>query len=144
MVLEESIIENFSKDFEELIVFEEKRPLLEDQIKKIMFNNPNRPKHIIGKLDENYNELIPATGELMPDFVSEVIAERIVKKNKDANISEKLRFIKQKDPDTAIIKGIANRTPYFCSGCPHNTSTKLPEGSKAMAGIGCHFGSMDG
>ena len=137
--LEESIIEDFSKDFEELIVFEEKRPLLEDQIKKIMFNNPNRPKHIIGKLDENFNELIPATGELMPDFVSEVLAERIVKKNKDDNISEKLRFIKQKDPDTAIIKGIANRTPYFCSGCPHNTSTKLPEGSKAMAGIGCHF-----
>ena len=47
-----------------------------------MFNNPNRPKHIIGKLDENFNELIPATGELMPDFVSEVIAERIVKKIK--------------------------------------------------------------
>jgi len=137
--LEESIIEKFSEKFEEIIIFEEKRPLIEDQIKKIMFNHPNRPKHIVGKLDENLEELIPSTGELMPDFVSEVIAERIVKKNKDENILNELRLIKQKDPDTAIIKGIANRTPYFCSGCPHNTSTKVPEGSKAMAGIGCHF-----
>ena len=137
--LEESIIKEFCENFEEIIVFEEKRPLLEDQIKKIMFNHPNRPKHIIGKQDENLEELIPSTGELMPDFVSEVIAERITKKSKDEDILNKLRLIKQKDPDTAIIKGIASRTPYFCSGCPHNTSTKLPEGSKAMAGIGCHF-----
>jgi len=137
--LEESIITKFCKDIEEVIVLEEKRPLLEDQIKNIMFNQQNKPKHIIGKLDENYEELIPSTGELMPDFVSEIIAERITKYNKDENILNKLRLIKQKNPDATIIQGIANRTPYFCSGCPHNTSTKVPEGSKAMAGIGCHF-----
>ena len=137
--LEESIITEFCKDIEEVIVLEEKRPLLEDQIKNIMFNQQNKPKHIIGKLDENYEKLIPSTGELMPDFVSEIIAERITKYNKDENILNKLRLIKQKYPDTTIIQGIASRTPYFCSGCPHNTSTKVPEGSKAMAGIGCHF-----
>jgi len=82
---------------------------------------------------------LASTGELTPDFVSEVIAERITKTNKDEHILNKLRIIKQNEPDTAVIEGIANRTPYFCSGCPHNSSTKVPEGSKAMAGIGCHF-----
>ena len=137
--LEESAIIEFCSNMEEVIVFEEKRPLIEDQVKKIMFNQANRPKHIVGKRNENNEELIHSTGELTPDFVSEIIAERITKTNKDENILNKLRIIKQNEPDTTAIQGISNRTPYFCSGCPHNTSTKVPEGSKAMAGIGCHF-----
>ena len=137
--LEESGIIEFCSGMDEVIVFEEKRPLIEDQVKEIMFNQDNRPKRIIGKRDENNKELMLSTGELTPDFVSEVIAERITKTNKDEQILNKLRIIKQNEPDTATIEGIANRTPYFCSGCPHNSSTKVPEGSKAMAGIGCHF-----
>ena len=137
--LEESGIIEFCSGMDEVIVFEEKRPLIEDQVKEIMFNQANRPKRIIGKRDENNKELMLSTGELTPDFVSEVIAERITKTNKDEQILNKLRIIKQNEPDTATIEGIANRTPYFCSGCPHNSSTKVPEGSKAMAGIGCHF-----
>ena len=137
--LEESGIIEFCSNMEEIIVFEEKRPLIEDQVKEIMFNQTNRPKRIVGKRDENNKELIVSTGELTPDFVSEIIAERITKTNKDEQILNKLRIIKQNEPDTATIQGIANRTPYFCSGCPHSSSTKVPEGSKAMAGIGCHF-----
>ena len=63
-----------------------------------------------------------------------MIAERINNKTKDERISEKLKNIKQEAPEPSEIEGVANRTPYFCSGCPHNTSTKLPAGSKAMAG----------
>jgi indolepyruvate ferredoxin oxidoreductase len=137
--LEESSIIDFCKDMEEVIVFEEKRPLIEDQIKEILFNKINRPKIIIGKRDEQDKELIPSTGELTPDFVSEIIADRITRNKKDENLLNKLRIIKQNEPDTAVVQGIANRTPYFCSGCPHNSSTKIPKGSKAMAGIGCHF-----
>ena len=137
--LEESKIIEFCSNMEEIIVFEEKRPLIEDQVKEIMFNQANRPQRIIGKRDEDNKDLMASTGELTPDFVSEVIAERITKTNKDEHILNKLRIIKQNEPDTAVIEGIANRTPYFCSGCPHNSSTKVPEGSKAMAGIGCHF-----
>ena len=86
---------------EEVIVFEEKRPLIEDQVKEIMFNQVNRPKRIIGKRDENNKNLMVSTGELTPDFVSEVIAERITKTNKDEQILNKLRIIKQNEPDTA-------------------------------------------
>ena len=137
--LEDSGIIDFCSEMDEVIIFEEKRPLIEDQVKEIMYNQTNRPKRIIGKRDENNKEIIHSTGELTPDFVSEIIAERITKTNKDEKILNKLRIIKQNEPDTAAIQGIANRTPYFCSGCPHNSSTKVPEGSKAMAGIGCHF-----
>ena len=137
--LEDSGIIDFCSKMDEVIIFEEKRSLIEDQVKEIMYNQTNRPKRIIGKRDENNKEIIHSTGELTPDFVSEIIAERITKTNKDEKILNKLRIIKQNEPDTAAIQGIANRTPYFCSGCPHNSSTKVPEGSKAMAGIGCHF-----
>ena len=137
--LEESSIIDFCENMNEVLVFEEKRPLVEDQIKEILFNKDNRPKKIIGKRDEGGKELISSIGELTPDFVSEIIAERITLNYKDENLLKKLRIIKQNEPDTAAVQGIANRTPYFCSGCPHNSSTKVPEGSKAMAGIGCHF-----
>ena len=137
--LEESSIIDFCENMNEVLVFEEKRPLVEDQIKEILFNKDNRPKKIIGKRDESGKELISSIGELTPDFVSEIIAERVTLNYKDENLLKKLRIIKQNEPDTAAVQGIANRTPYFCSGCPHNSSTKVPEGSKAMAGIGCHF-----
>ncbi len=137
--LEESSIIEFCEGMEEVLVFEEKRPLVEDQIKEILFNKTNRPQRIVGKRDEGGKDLISSTGELTPDFVSEIIADRITRNNKDENLLKKLRIIKQNEPDTTTVQGIANRTPYFCSGCPHNSSTKVPEGSKAMAGIGCHF-----
>ena len=144
--LEPKSLINFANGMKEIIVVEEKRPFLEEQVKEILYNQVNRPKHIVGKFDEENNSLLPSSGELSPDTLSLVIAERISSHQKENKIAEKLKIMKQNAPDrnqsswnTTEIKGVANRTPYFCSGCPHNTSTKVPSGSKAMAGIGCHY-----
>ena len=137
--LEPNSLISFASGMEEIIVVEEKRPFLEEQVKDILYNQANKPKHIIGKHNEKNQSLLPSSSELSADILSLVIAERINNKTKDERINEKLKNIKQEAPEPSEIEGVANRTPYFCSGCPHNTSTKLPAGSKAMAGIGCHY-----
>lgn len=144
--LEPKSLINFANGMKEIIVVEEKRPFLEEQVKEILYNQVNRPEYIVGKFDEENNSLLPSSGELSADTLALVIAERISNHQKENKIAEKLKIMKQNSPEphegswnTTEITGIANRTPYFCSGCPHNTSTKLPSGSKAMAGIGCHY-----
>ena len=134
----------FAEGLEEVIVIEEKREILEDQLVKLLYNTPaeRRPK-IIGKYDETGRRIQPTEGELSPTGVARVIAERLKQRGEGgpemiqrlARIEAKEKLLQAPPPKTV-------RTPFFCSGCPHNTSTRVPEGSRAMAGIGCHGMAM--
>ena len=138
--LEPEGIDEFSQGLKEILVVEEKRPIIEGQLKEYLYNHApkNRP-HVVGKYDEKGQFLQPAAGELNPSLIAKVIASRILQFSEDASIREKLKFMQ--DKQNGLIKSETDfaRTPFFCSGCPHNTSTKVPDGSRATAGIGCHF-----
>jgi indolepyruvate ferredoxin oxidoreductase len=135
--LERRGILNFVHSKEEVLVIEEKRGIIESQIKEAM-SEPDRPGEVLitGKQDELGRPLIPYVGELSPKLVAGFLAARLGRFF-GADFSERLATINVMS--NAQDPGGVKRLPYFCSGCPHNTSTKVPEGSKALAGIGCHF-----
>ena len=128
----------FAKDKDELLVIEEKRGIVESQLKEHFYDFPGRkPRRMVGKRDEDGNRLIPWTKELGPVMLARHIAQRLERNFPNLD----LKAVADKvipTPHPIQIPG-ATRTPYFCSGCPHNTSTKVPDGSQALAGIGCHF-----
>jgi indolepyruvate ferredoxin oxidoreductase len=143
--LEPEGVRHFAEGLEEILVVEEKRQLLEYQLKEELYNwrDDVRPR-IIGKFDEigewsEGNWLLPATGELPVASIARVIAERIGRFFTSPTIAARLQLIeaKQKAAQTPIV--LAERKPHFCAGCPHNSSTRVPEGSRAVAGIGCHY-----
>ncbi len=138
--LEREGIRHFAEGLEEVLVVEEKRALLENQIKEQLYNwrADVRPR-VIGKFDDNGEWILPSMGELTPARIARVIAKRIARFYSSERIAERLRYLSAKEEALAHEKASMARIPYFCSGCPHNTSTKLPEGSRALAGIGCHY-----
>jgi hypothetical protein len=123
----------------EVLVIEEKRGIIESQFKEYFYDRPGRkPERMVGKFDEREQSLVPWVGELSPVEVAGIVARRLDKAFRGLNLTERAdRLLNERAPAIRI-EG-ATRMPYFCSGCPHNTSTKLPEGSTALAGIGCHF-----
>jgi indolepyruvate ferredoxin oxidoreductase len=129
----------FVKNKREVLVIEEKRGIIESQFKEYFYDRPGRkPERMVGKFDENEQPLVPWVGELSPIEVASIVARRLDQAFRGLNLSERAdRLLNDRVPAIRI-EG-ATRMPYFCSGCPHNTSTKLPEGSSALAGIGCHF-----
>ncbi|MGF7175979.1 indolepyruvate ferredoxin oxidoreductase family protein [Azospirillum doebereinerae] len=132
----------YARGAEEILVVEEKAPVVEDQLKALLYHLPNgeRPRALVGKTDELGAPLLPATGELRPWIVARALVERIRHRFPERDLSDRLAGLLPAEPPSApAAMANAVRTPYFCSGCPHNTSTRVPEGSKAMAGIGCHF-----
>jgi indolepyruvate ferredoxin oxidoreductase len=130
---------DFAAGLEEVLVVEEKRPLIEDQLVKLLYNlEPARRPRIIGKRDESGAVLMPTEGELSPTGVAAAITARLARMHGDMpELRQRMARLESFEHLTAP-PSYATRTPYFCSGCPHNTSTKIPEGSRAMAGIGCH------
>ncbi|MCW5745592.1 MAG: indolepyruvate ferredoxin oxidoreductase family protein [Alphaproteobacteria bacterium] len=130
----------FAEGLEEVIVVEEKRSNLEDQLVKLLYNLPGeRRPRVIGKEDEDGRRLQPTEGELSPTGVARVIADQLMKHGGDSpEMRQRLARIEAKEKLLAAPPPKTVRTPFFCSGCPHNTSTRVPEGSRAMAGIGCH------
>ncbi|HEX7557828.1 MAG TPA: indolepyruvate ferredoxin oxidoreductase family protein, partial [Usitatibacter sp.] len=145
--LEPNGVREFAQGLEEILVVEEKRQLIEYQMKEQLYNwrDDVRPK-VIGKYDEHgewevhrSEWLLPAAGELTPAMVARVIAQRIGKFYTSETIQARLKFLEAKEAALARPRDKVARIPYFCSGCPHNTSTRVPEGSKALAGIGCHY-----
>src|SRR5688572_4837861 len=145
--LEPNGVREFAQGLEEILVVEEKRQLIEYQLKEQLYNwrDDVRPR-VIGKYDEHgeweverSEWLLPAAGELTPAMVARVIARRIAKFHTSPIIEARLKFIEAKETELARPRDKVARIPYFCSGCPHNTSTRVPEGSKALAGIGCHY-----
>ena len=141
--LEPAGVREFAEGLEEILVIEEKRPLIENQLKEELYNYPlNERPRIVGKLDEKQQPLQSAAGVLTATQIATVIASRIAQFHQGSEIQQQLRIIEAREAQLIQSKTDFARTPYFCSGCPHNTSTKVPEGSRATAGIGCHFMSV--
>lgn len=130
---------DFVQGKDEVLVIEEKRGIIESQFKEYFYDYPGKkPKRMVGKRDENFDRLVPWIGELSPVQLAPIVARRLDLEFGGSRFTERAAALaKQRGPDITV-EG-ATRMPYFCSGCPHNTSTKVPEGSKALAGIGCHF-----
>ncbi|RMF34943.1 MAG: indolepyruvate ferredoxin oxidoreductase family protein, partial [Alphaproteobacteria bacterium] len=130
---------DFVRGKEEILVIEEKRGIIESQFKEYFYDWPgDKPRRMVGKRDEAMNRLVPWTGELSPRLLVPIIASRLEKLFPGEGFAARAAEITAEPPVALTIPG-ATRTPYFCSGCPHNTSTRVPEGSQALAGIGCHF-----
>ncbi|HHW65820.1 MAG TPA: indolepyruvate ferredoxin oxidoreductase family protein, partial [Rhodocyclaceae bacterium] len=153
--LEADGVRHFAEGLDEILVVEEKRQLLEYQLKEELYNwrEDVRPR-VIGKFDEkgewarigradgtvdHGDWLLPAAGELTPAMIARVIAARVDRFFTSERIRARLAFLEAKEAALAHRSFTADRVPTFCSGCPHNTSTHVPEGSRAVAGIGCHY-----
>ena len=158
--LEATIVREFARGLREILVVEEKRQIIEYQVKEELYNfrADVRPT-VLGKFDEDegdegggewsrpnpsQNWLLRAKSDLTPAIVAKAIAKRLKRLGVDADIAarmdQRLAVIDAKERSLLVVNTAGgDRTPWFCSGCPHNTSTRVPEGSRAMAGIGCHF-----
>ena len=145
--LEPEGVRQFAVGLQEIFIVEERREIVENQVKQELFNwrDDVRPR-IIGKMDDHDKRFLPFAEELGVANIATSLADRLLAMEIDPEIAALIRAkadwfngrsASQVQPAIPIA-----RTPYFCSGCPHNTSTKVPEGSRAMAGIGCHFMSL--
>jgi len=144
--LEPDGVREFSKGLEEILVVEEKRQMVEYQLKEQLYNwHPDVRPRVVGKFDDQGEWVHPRGEWLLPakaDFsiaqIARVIANRIARFHQSDQIKARLTFLEAKE---AVLKKAVDTPPrpaWYCSGCPHNRSTKVPEGSLALAGIGCH------
>jgi indolepyruvate ferredoxin oxidoreductase len=141
--LEPQGLREFASGMDELLVVEEKRPLVEGQIKEHLYNRAagSRPR-ITGKTDETGAALLPAYGELSPLMLARILVRRLAVYLPDYPLAAKLAELEARSNYTAREKMLV-RKPFFCAGCPHNRSTKVPDGSIAGGGIGCHVMAVD-
>ncbi len=138
--LEPDGIRAFAEGLEEVLVIEEKREFIEHQLRWQLYNwrEAVRPR-VVGKHDEDGNWLLSPDNELTPGVIAHVIAARIQKYHDTDAIRNRLAFFDDQAAKAQAYVTPIKRSPYFCSGCPHNTSTKGPEGTRTLAGIGCHI-----
>lgn len=134
--LERDVVRRFAQGLDEIIVVEEKREFIESHLRNVLYGMANAPR-IVGKRDPEGALLIPGTGALDADYIVEPLRKRL-----SARIdSVRLAPEPAKTPSLQIkrkIEVLPSRTPYFCSGCPHSTGTKAPQGALVGGGIGCH------
>ena len=142
--LEPEGVRAFAVGLEEIFIVEERREIVENQVKQELFNwrDDVRPR-IVGKMDHHDKRFLPFAEELSVALLASSLTERLLQLDLNPEIVAMLRakadwFNGRQATQVQAIAPVT-RTPYFCSGCPHNSSTKVPEGSRAMAGIGCHF-----
>jgi indolepyruvate ferredoxin oxidoreductase len=128
----------FAQGLELIIVVEEKRSLIEVQVREELYGTANQPV-CIGKKDERGNWLFPVKGALDPNDVAIGIGDRLLNFVRNDELAARVARLKEAQRVLAETQDVAVRIPYFCSGCPHNSSTVVPEGSRAYAGIGCHY-----
>jgi len=138
--LEPVATHEFAQGLEEILVVEEKRSIIEDQLTSQLYNWPvaKRPR-VIGEFDEHGHDLLPNLSELTPAMIARVIAARIARYYQDEVIQQRLQLYDHKEQILSSPRTVAKRMPHYCSGCPHSQSTRIPEGSRAMGGIGCHY-----
>ncbi len=158
--LDATITRSFAQGLQEILVVEEKRQVIEYQLKEELYNwRADVRPNVLGKFDEvegdntggewsmanpSQNWLLRAKADLTPAIIAKAIAKRLKKMGVPSDISarmdQRLAIVAAREAQLAALKtDTGDRVPWFCSGCPHNTSTRVPEGSRAMAGIGCHF-----
>ncbi len=164
--LEATITRDFALGLQEILVVEEKRQVIEYQLKEELYNwRPDVRPHVLGKFDEaaidgtggtggewsmsnpSQNWLLRPKADLTPAIIAKAIAQRLKKLGVSADIAarmdQRLAVVAAREAQMAALKvDTGERMPWFCSGCPHNTSTRVPEGSRALAGIGCHYMSV--
>src|SRR5215510_7811943 len=128
----------FAQGLDLIIVVEEKRSLIEVQVREELYGTANQPV-CIGKKDEQGNWLFPVKGALDPNDIAICIGERLLRYGANEELAANVARLKSAQLALSETTDVAQRIPYFCSGCPHNTSTRVPEGSRAYAGIGCHY-----
>ena len=136
--LDPDFVREHCGDAEEILIVEEKRPLVEDQVARVLLTGDSiRKPRLVGKIDEQGQPLLSPRAAFSVDHLARVIARRLAK----LGLGDQLppRFLSVDPTGKAIEPVLAKRLPYFCSGCPHNRSTLVPEGSRALAGIGCHY-----
>ena len=161
--LEASITRDFATGLQEILVVEEKRQVIEYQLKEELYNwRADVRPNVLGKFDEqegdgsggewsmanpSQNWLLRAKADLTPAIIAKAIAKRLKKLGVPADIvarmDQRLAIVASREQQLTQLKtDTGDRAPWFCSGCPHNTSTRVPEGSRALAGIGCHYMSV--
>jgi indolepyruvate ferredoxin oxidoreductase len=134
-------LRDFAKGLELIIVVEEKRSLIEVQVREELYGIANPPV-VVGKRDEKDEWLFPVKGALDPHDIAIAVGERVLKRAHNDELANRVSRLKQAQSSVAAMTDVSARTPYFCSGCPHNSSTVVPQGMRAYAGIGCHFMSQ--
>ena len=138
--LEPEGVRAFCEGLDEVLVVEEKREMIEHQMRWQLYNwKENVRPTVVGKHDEKNNWLLKADGDLDVGTIAQVISDRMAKLYNSDDMKAKLDYFQNRKRAFAGYTPEVNRTPYFCSGCPHNSSTVVPEGSRALAGIGCHI-----
>ena len=166
--LEAQTTRDFATGLREILVVEEKRQVIEYQLKEELYNwRPDVRPDVLGKFDEvggdhsggewsmpnpTAHTLLRANADLSPALIARALARRLGQRGLlpagsdiAARVQARLALLEAKERSQQALtlqEPVADRMPWFCSGCPHNTSTRVPEGSRAMAGIGCHFMSI--
>ncbi|GJD49281.1 hypothetical protein OPKNFCMD_2011 [Methylobacterium crusticola] len=128
----------FAEGLDLIMVVEEKRSLIEVQLREELYGTPDQPV-CIGKRDEAGAWLFPVKGALDPNDIAVALGERLLAYHRNDDLAGRVARLRQAQEVLARTADIATRVPHFCAGCPHNTSTQVPEGSRAYAGIGCHY-----
>jgi indolepyruvate ferredoxin oxidoreductase len=134
--LEPRTLREFARGLQEILVVEEKRPFLEMFVRDALYSLPDRPA-VVGKLDEEERRLLPSHSELDSEVIARAIAARLRRKLSVPSAEERIRYLDGLKSRSIPIATIA-RSPFYCSGCPHNRSTMAPAGSIVGGGIGCH------
>jgi indolepyruvate ferredoxin oxidoreductase len=136
--LEPSGLRDFARDLDLIIVVEEKRSLIEVQLREELYGAAHQPL-CIGKKDEHGHWLFPVKGALDANDVAIAIGRRLLKYHRSEELEGRVRRLERLQHQRATMTEVAARVPHFCAGCPHSTSTHVPEGAKAYTGIGCHY-----
>ncbi|MEH6717983.1 MAG: indolepyruvate ferredoxin oxidoreductase family protein [Aurantimonas endophytica] len=136
--LDPAFVRSFADGLELVIVVEEKRGLVEPQMKEILYGSANAPL-IVGKTDESGSTLFTPKASLDANDIAVAIGRRILDRRPNERLGAAVAEIDRLQTGAHSASEYALRTPYFCAGCPHNSSTRVPEGARAYAGIGCHY-----
>lgn len=139
--IEQQMLLRFAEGLDEVLVVEEKRGFIEHQIARALYNvSASARPRLTGKTDVNGTPQFPSFGEVTPVMIAQVVAAKLLDLDpRQTGLRDKVKELEQRVEQATGIVPVTARSMFFCSGCPHNTSTKVPEGSRAAGGIGCHY-----